>query len=72
MTDEGFLTAVEVARLIGVTDRQVRILAEEKVLPAYRIGSAWRFRRAEIEAWHAQQRNRPTDEPTESESAPAA
>ncbi len=62
MTEEGFLTSTEVAKLIGVTDRQVRALADERVLPAYRIGGTWRFKRSEITAWHEQQRNRPPEE----------
>lgn len=67
MTDEGFLSAAEVAKLIGVTDRQVRALADEHVVPAYRIGKAWRFKRTEIEVWREQQRNRPApEESTES------
>jgi len=63
VTEGDVLTTDEVASLLKVSVRQVQDMAAGAELPAYRIGGKrrgnWRFRRSEIEAWLAEQRNRP-------------
>jgi len=63
VTEGDVLTTDEVASLLKVSVRQVQDMASGAELPAYRIGGKqrgnWRFRRTEIEAWLAEQRNRP-------------
>lgn len=45
------LTLKELAAYLKVNPRTVyRLLADNK-LPAFRVGHAWRFRRAEVDAW---------------------
>jgi excisionase family DNA binding protein len=41
------------AELLGVCTRTVRNLAKSGDLPASRLGTHWRFRRADLEAWLA-------------------
>jgi len=61
VSNEGLVTADDIAELLKVSIRQVQDLAAKKELPAYRIGGAargsWRFRREEIEQWLARQHN---------------
>ena len=38
-----FLTPVEVAQLMGVSERHVRTLARKGDLPGYKVGKLWRF-----------------------------
>lgn len=50
LVDE-ILTLKELASYLKVNPRTVyRLLADGK-LPAFRVGHAWRFRRAEVDAW---------------------
>ena len=43
------LTTCEVAVLLGVSSRTVRLWAESLQIPAVKMGKQWRFRPAEIE-----------------------
>jgi excisionase family DNA binding protein len=45
------LTILEVARYLKVAERTVYRLAAAKKIPAFKVGGAWRFSRAEIEQW---------------------
>lgn len=51
-------TAKEVAGLLNVAARTVRLWAECDVLPAIRVGALWRFRRSELARWVAARQNR--------------
>ncbi len=48
---ESMLTLSEVARLLQVSQRTVYRLAQDGRIPAFKVGQAWRFRLADIEAW---------------------
>lgn len=50
MTEEIF-TLREVADYLKVTDRTIYRLLSEKQIPAFKVGGAWRFRRAELDTW---------------------
>lgn len=50
MTDE-ILTLPEVAQLLKVNDKTVYSLAQKGVLPAFKVGGQWRFKRVDIDAW---------------------
>ena len=46
-----FLTAKEVAQWLGVVERTVYRLIENKAFPHYKIGRSTKFRRSDIEAY---------------------
>lgn len=53
--DDAVLTVAEVAEYLKVNERTVYRLANSKQIPAFKVGSSWRFKRDELEAWiHAQ------------------
>src|SRR5215472_12446836 len=45
------LTALEVARHLKVHPSMVCRMAKRGELPGFKVGSAWRFDRAQVEAW---------------------
>jgi excisionase family DNA binding protein len=45
------LTIDEVASYLKVAERTVYRLAAAKKIPAFKVGGAWRFSRAEIDQW---------------------
>ena len=55
MTDE-ILTLPEVAQLLKVNDKTVYSLAQKGVLPGFKVGGQWRFKRVDIDAWIEQQK----------------
>jgi len=59
-----FLATREVAELLQVTTRTIRLWAELSEIPAVRIGRQWRFRPLEISAWLAERVNSVTGSPT--------
>ena len=58
--DSELMTLSEVAAYLNLRERTIYDWAQRGKLPAYKLGSAWRFRRADIESWLAQQRIGPT------------
>jgi excisionase family DNA binding protein len=48
---EPFITARDVAKMLGVSRKWVYQSAHDGTLPSYRFGGAIRFRRSEIEEW---------------------
>ena len=55
MNDE-ILTLPELAAYLKLAERTVYGYAQKGILPGVKVGSAWRFRRADILAWLEQQR----------------
>ncbi len=47
----GILTVTEVAEYLKVAERTIYRLAAAKKIPAFKVGGAWRFSRAEIDEW---------------------
>jgi len=45
------MTLEEVAAYLRVTKRTLYRLAQEGVLPAFKLGGTWRFRREELNQW---------------------
>ncbi len=45
------LTIRDVADYLKVNERTIYRLAAAKQLPAFKVGSTWRFKKADIEAW---------------------
>lgn len=52
------LTLDEVAVYLKAGKRTVYRLAAEGKLPAFKLGGTWRFRKADLEQWIAQQTTR--------------
>lgn len=55
MNDE-ILTLPELAAYLKLAERTVYSYAQKGILPGVKVGSAWRFRRADILAWLEKQR----------------
>lgn len=53
--ESDILTIDEVASFLKVAERTVYRLAAAKRIPAFKVGGAWRFSRADLEAWIRQQ-----------------
>lgn len=49
------LTVKEVADYLKVNERTIYRLATSGDLPAFRVGSSWRFRQNEIDIWITEQ-----------------
>jgi len=58
--DFELMTLPEVAGYLNLKERTIYDWAQRGKLPAYKLGSAWRFRRADIESWLNMQRIGPT------------
>ncbi|HOX03514.1 MAG TPA: helix-turn-helix domain-containing protein [Candidatus Paceibacterota bacterium] len=55
MNDE-ILTLPELAAYLKLAERTVYSYAQRGFLPGVKVGSSWRFRRKDIEAWLEEQR----------------
>ncbi|MDR2159257.1 MAG: PTS sugar transporter subunit IIA [Treponema sp.] len=51
MNEDDILTIEEVAKYLRVSDRTVYDWAQKGEIPSGKIGTAWRFKKAEIEKW---------------------
>jgi len=51
LANDDVLTVSEVADYLKVNERTVYRLAAAKKIPGFKVGTAWRFRRTELEAW---------------------
>jgi excisionase family DNA binding protein len=45
------MTVREVAGYLNVNEKTVYRLAQRRALPGFKVAGAWRFQRADIEAW---------------------
>jgi excisionase family DNA binding protein len=52
------MTLVEVADHLRIGKRTAYGWAKDGMLPAFKIGQAWRFDRADIDRWVEQQKNK--------------
>lgn len=62
MTPDEIMTLKEVARLLKVADKTVYTMAQNKELPAFKVGGQWRFRREDIDRWIDQQKTQASKE----------
>ena len=49
----------EVAEYLGMAERTIYQYVQEGKIPAFKIGTSWRFRRSEIDGWLESQRTGP-------------
>ena len=50
------LTLPQVAKMLGLAERTIYAWSQEGKLPAFKLGSSWRYRQAEIDKWLETQR----------------
>jgi excisionase family DNA binding protein len=55
MNGKPYLTVHEVAQRFGVNPTTVYHLARQGELPAFKVGNQWRFSKAMLESWIAEQ-----------------
>jgi excisionase family DNA binding protein len=53
--DDEILTLKELASYLKIAERTLYRLAQDGKLPAFKVGGAWRFRRADIDGWIREQ-----------------
>lgn len=53
--DQSYLTVEEVAKRFGVNPTTVYRLVQRGLLPGFKVGMQWRFSRAMLESWVADQ-----------------
>ncbi|MBM3337253.1 MAG: helix-turn-helix domain-containing protein [Betaproteobacteria bacterium] len=51
MTEDRWLSVEEIADYLGVKRDTVYKWIERKKMPAHKVGSLWKFKREEIDAW---------------------
>ncbi len=51
MTDNDIMTLEEVAAYLKLTPQTIYTWAQEKRIPAAKLGKEWRFKRSMIDAW---------------------
>ena len=56
------MTVREVAGYLNVNEKTVYRLAQRRQLPGFKVAGAWRFQRADIDAWIETQKNTDTTE----------
>lgn len=64
------MTLPEVAQYLGLAERTIYLWAQLGRLPAFKLGSAWRFRRSEVDDWLETQRTGPERGPARSSDIP--
>ncbi len=56
--DDKVMTVIEVAEYLNVHPSTIYRLLRRKVIPAFRVGSVWRFNRESIDTWRTSRENR--------------
>ena len=57
MVMDELLTLPQVAKLLGLAERTIYVWSQEGKIPAFKLGTAWRYRAEEIESWVETQRS---------------
>lgn len=55
MPDDEILTVKELADYLKIAEKTAYRFVSEGKVPGFKVGSAWRFRKAEIDRWIKQQ-----------------
>ena len=51
MSDDEIMTVKELAEYLKIAEKTAYRFAAEGKIPGFKVGSAWRFRAKEIDAW---------------------
>jgi len=63
---DGAMTIKEVAAYLSVNEKTIYRLAQRRDLPGFKVAGAWRFKKADIDAWiEERKRTSPTPPPGE-------
>lgn len=54
------MTVKDVASYLKLHERTVYRMATSAKIPAFKVGTSWRFMKEEIDTWIEQQHNKPT------------
>jgi excisionase family DNA binding protein len=57
LIETDIMTIKELAAYLKMAEKTLYKLAEERVVPGFKVGGSWRFRLSEIEAWIKAQSN---------------
>lgn len=55
MTNKDIMTVKELANYLKIAQKTAYRFALEKKVPGFKVGTAWRFRKSEVDRWIAQQ-----------------
>ncbi len=55
MPNDDIMTTKELADYLRIAEKTAYRFASEGKVPGFKVGSAWRFRKGEIDRWIAQQ-----------------
>lgn len=55
MSNDDILTVKELADYLKIAEKTAYRFATEGKVPGFKVGSAWRFRKCEIERWISEQ-----------------
>jgi len=55
MPDDDIITVKELAEYLKIAEKTAYRFASEGKVPGFKVGSAWRFRKSEIDRWIAEQ-----------------
>lgn len=58
MSDNAILTIKELAKYLKIAEKTAYRFASEGKVPGFKVGSAWRFRKSEIDRWISDQEQR--------------
>ena len=58
--EAGLKGPVEVAKYLGLSERDIFVMAEQGQIPAFKMGSTWRFRQSDLDNWLENSRSGPT------------
>jgi len=59
---EDILTIRDVAEYLKVTEKTVYGLVQKRVIPGFKVGGQWRFRREDLEDWINRQQEDQSDD----------
>ena len=57
---EQIMTVKDVASYLKINERTVYRMAMSAKIPAFKVGTSWRFKKEEIDTWIEQQHNQTT------------
>ena len=60
MDNQTLMGPVEVAKYLGMTERTIYQWAQQGKIPAFKVGSVWRFRRSDVDKWLESYRSGPS------------
>jgi excisionase family DNA binding protein len=62
MPNDDILTIKELAEYLKIAEKTAYRFASEGKVPGFKVGTAWRFRKSEIDSWIAEQEQKQKQE----------